>query len=126
MVAIIWGGDNGSFFVPFGVLTFWRPFARFLFYRKHFLLVRKRHPKGIPTVSHFFVLHLDVNLKKLCKTSVYFFCLQQIGKISFKSGKLQFLKYGILLIEMSCAFGGLFMESDVYHICLKNVYRACK
>lgn len=34
MVAIIWGGDNGSFFVPFGVLTFWRPFARFLFYRK--------------------------------------------------------------------------------------------
>ena len=42
MVAIIWGGDNGSFFVPFGVLTFWRPFARFLFYRKqtamHFCL----------------------------------------------------------------------------------------
>ena len=38
MVAIIWGGDNGSFFVPFGVLTFWRPFARFLFYRKHFSL----------------------------------------------------------------------------------------
>ena len=35
MVAIIWGVDNGSFFVPFGVLTFWRPFARFLFYRKH-------------------------------------------------------------------------------------------
>ena len=34
MVAIIWGVDNGSFFVPFGVLTFWRPFARFLFYRK--------------------------------------------------------------------------------------------
>jgi hypothetical protein len=35
MVAMIGGVDNGSFFVPFGVLTFWRPFARFLFYRKH-------------------------------------------------------------------------------------------
>lgn len=27
------------------------------------------------------------------------------------------------LFEVSCAYGGLFMESDVYHICLKNVYR---
>ena len=35
MVAIIGGVDNGSFFVPFRVLTFWRPFARFPFYRKH-------------------------------------------------------------------------------------------
>ena len=34
MVAMIGGVDNGSFFVPFGVLTFWCPFARFLFYRK--------------------------------------------------------------------------------------------
>lgn len=40
MVAIIWGGDNGSFFVPFGVLTFWRPFARFLFYRKQHTLIQ--------------------------------------------------------------------------------------
>lgn len=39
MVAMIGGVDNGSFFVPFGVLTFWRPFARFLFYRKQYLLL---------------------------------------------------------------------------------------
>lgn len=36
MVAMIGGVDNGSFFVPFGVLTFWRPFARFLFYQKQY------------------------------------------------------------------------------------------
>ena len=39
MVAIIGGVDNGSFFVPFRVLTFWRPFARFPFYRKQLLIV---------------------------------------------------------------------------------------
>jgi hypothetical protein len=35
MVAVISGADNGSLFMPFGVLTFSRPFAILSFYRKH-------------------------------------------------------------------------------------------
>jgi len=34
MVAVISGADNGSLFMPFGVLTFSRPFAILSFYRK--------------------------------------------------------------------------------------------
>jgi hypothetical protein len=34
-VAVISGADNGSLFMPFGVLTFSRPFAILSFYRKH-------------------------------------------------------------------------------------------
>jgi hypothetical protein len=33
-VAVISGADNGSLFMPFGVLTFSRPFAILSFYRK--------------------------------------------------------------------------------------------
>ena len=56
MVAIIWGVDNGSFFVPFGVLTFWRPFARFLFYRKQ----KRAHGEVIILSVPNRKLHLEV------------------------------------------------------------------
>ena len=39
MVAVISGADNGSLFMPSGVLTFSRPFAILSFYRKHLLVV---------------------------------------------------------------------------------------
>jgi hypothetical protein len=35
MVAVISGADNGSLFMPSGVLTFSSPFAILSFYRKH-------------------------------------------------------------------------------------------
>jgi len=41
-VAVISGADNGSLFMPFGVLTFSRPFAILSFYRKQYELRAKR------------------------------------------------------------------------------------
>jgi len=40
-VAVISGADNGSLFMPFGVLTFSRPFAILSFYRKQSAVVEK-------------------------------------------------------------------------------------
>jgi hypothetical protein len=42
MVAVISGADNGSLFMPSGVLTFSRPFAILSFYRKQDLLKEEK------------------------------------------------------------------------------------
>jgi hypothetical protein len=39
-VAVISGADNGSLFMPFGVLTFSRPFAILSFYRKQLRCIK--------------------------------------------------------------------------------------
>ena len=68
MVAIIGGVDNGSFFVPFRVLTFWRPFARFPFYRKQYSALCKSEIWAIENLSNASGKSLDVTVNLVVST----------------------------------------------------------